>query len=249
MQNTKEHDTMELNKIHNMDCLEGIKDIPFPDLIIADPPYEFENKGQGLYSLERFRKQMKKIQDIGTNSFNFDKYIPQILDIQKDKVNAYFFCNKKLLPLYLNIAKERGLNFDVLIFRKLNPVPAFNNSHMNELEYIVFMRSPKVYFSSKEGYQNYKKSYAENIGHHGLVHPNQKPVKLIKRFVKISCPEGGLVLDPFAGSGTVGVACKMLKRNSIGFEILQEFVEISNNRIQKTAQELKLEDFHNKKDA
>jgi DNA modification methylase len=214
-----------------------------PDLIIADPPYEFENKGCGLYSFERFKKQMGKIADIGTNSFDFKKFIPKLLDLQGDKVNAYFFCNKKLLPLYLQEAVKRKLIFDVLIFRKLNPVPAFNNSHMNELEYIVFLRSPRVYFSSKEGYENYKKDYAENIGHHGLIHPNQKPLKLIKRFVRISCPVVGLVYVPFCGSGTEIVACKELKRDFVASEINESYVNVSKGRVGKAFFERNLNDF------
>ncbi len=226
---------MDLNKIYNQDCLEGIKNISKPALIIADPPYEFENKGSGIYSIDRFAKQMKKIGEIGTNSFDFDKYIPKLLNLQEDKINAYFFCNKKLLPKYLDIAVNRKLIFDVLIFRKLNPIPAFNNSHMNEFEYIVFLRSPGVYFSSKEGYLNYKKDYAENIGHHGLKHPNQKPLELIRRFIRISSKEGGgIVLDPFIGSGTTAVACQQLNRNFIGYEINKEYCDIANKRLEQT---------------
>lgn len=222
------------NNIYCVDCLDGIRHIHNKiDLIITDPPYEFENKGNGLYSLPRFKKQMKKISEIGTNSFDFDKYIPTFLDLQKDSVNAYFFCNKKLLPKYLSEAIKRNLNFDVLVFRKLNPVPAFNNSHMNELEYIVFMRSKQVYFSSKEGYKNYKKIYAENIGNQNLLHPNQKPIELIRRFARISSPKNGIVLDPFLGSGTTALACKQLERRYIGFEINKDYVDIARKRLQQ----------------
>jgi len=88
---------MELNKTHCMDCLEGIDKLIenkiVPDLIICDPPYEFENKGGGIYSLERTKKVMNKIQEIGTNSFDFDKFIHKIIGLQGNKVNAYFFCN------------------------------------------------------------------------------------------------------------------------------------------------------------
>lgn len=227
---------MKINTLYHQDCLEGIKQLRdnSVDLIVTDPPYEFENKNKGIYSIARFKKQMEEISKIGTNSFDFDKYIPPLLDLQKDKVNAYFFCNKKLLPNYLNEAIKRKLNYDVLIFGKLNPVPAFNNSHMNELEYIVFLRSSGVYFSSKEGYTTYKKYYAENIGHHGLMHPNQKPLELIRRFIRISSKKGDTILDPFVGSGTTLLACKQLNRNFIGFEISKKFVKISNERLSQS---------------
>jgi len=46
-----------------------------------------------------------------------------------------------------------------------------------------------------------------------------------------------LILDPFIGSGTTAVACKMLKRNFIGFEINEEFCKIAENRILHTKNE------------
>jgi DNA modification methylase len=52
-------------------------------------------------------------------------------------------------------------------------------------------------------------------------------------YIEISSNEGDLVLDPFMGSGTTAVACKMLKRNFIGFEINPLYCEIANQRLQK----------------
>jgi site-specific DNA-methyltransferase (adenine-specific) len=233
----KNFDILRVNSVYCMDCLDGIKKMEeqniFPDLIICDPPYEFEVKGSGLYSLKRTQKMLKKISDLGTDSFDFYKFIPKILDLQKDKVNAYFFCNKKLLPLYLKEATDRKLLFDVLIYRKLNPLPAFNNSHMNDVEYIVFLRSSGVYFSSKEGYINYFKVFEANIGLDNNIHPNQKPLELIRRFVRISSKVNGLVLDCFVGGGTVPLACKQLDRCFMGFEISQKYVDITNTRLEQ----------------
>lgn len=45
---------------------------------------------------------------------------------------------------------------------------------------------------------------------HGTNHPTVKPVSLMEDLVALTCPEGGHVLDPFAGTGTTGVACKNL---------------------------------------
>lgn len=231
---------LDLDKVYHMDCLEGIKQLEDTTihLILTDPPYEFENKGSGIYSIERFDKQMKAIGELKTNKFEFDKYIPKLLDLQGDKVNSYFFCNKKLIYNYLKIAEERDLITDIHVFRKLNPVPAFNNSYMNDLEYIIFIRSPGVYFSSKEGYKNYTKHYAENIGHHGLIHPNQKPLKLIRKYIKVSSKKNNVVLDPFIGGGTTALACKQLNRRFIGFEINKTFFDIANKRLENQPQRI-----------
>lgn len=59
----------------------------------------------------------------------------------------------------------------------------------------------------------------------------QKPEKLIERLVLASSNEGDLVLDPFSGVGTTAVVCKKLNRNFIGFEINEEYVNLSKTRL------------------
>ena len=54
-------------------------------------------------------------------------------------------------------------------------------------------------------------------------HPTQKPEKLIAKLILASCPEGGVVLDPFLGSGTTSVVAKKLKRNYVGIEFNEEY--------------------------
>lgn len=59
----------------------------------------------------------------------------------------------------------------------------------------------------------------------------QKPEKLIERLVLASSNEGDLVLDPFSGVGTTAVVCKKLGRRFIGFELNEEYVRLSNERL------------------
>ena len=54
-------------------------------------------------------------------------------------------------------------------------------------------------------------------------HPTQKPEKLIAKLILASCPENGIVLDPFLGSGTTSVVAKKLRRNYVGIEINEEY--------------------------
>src|SRR5699024_3730646 len=70
-------------------------------------------------------------------------------------------------------------------------------------------------------------------------HPTQKPIKLINRIVEMSTNKGEIVLDPFMGSGTTGVACLNTNRNFIGFELDKGYFDIANERIDKHKQELK----------
>ena len=58
------------------------------------------------------------------------------------------------------------------------------------------------------------------------------PVEVMKYFVGI-IPAEYKILDPFAGSGTTGVACALLDRDFIGIELDDDYVKLSNARIQK----------------
>ena len=59
------------------------------------------------------------------------------------------------------------------------------------------------------------------------------PKDLIEPCIKAGCPEGGVVLDPFGGSGTTGIVAKSLNRTAILIELNPEYIEISKNRIDK----------------
>ena len=62
-------------------------------------------------------------------------------------------------------------------------------------------------------------------------HPTQKPLEIIERMVKASCPVNGIVLDPFMGSGTTAVAAHRWKRHFIGFEINPDYCEMIHRRL------------------
>ena len=64
------------------------------------------------------------------------------------------------------------------------------------------------------------------------IHPTVKPVKLMSYLVSIATKPNEIVLDPFMGSGTTGVACKILNREFIGFEMKGEYFEIAQERIE-----------------
>lgn len=62
-------------------------------------------------------------------------------------------------------------------------------------------------------------------------HPTVKPIKLMEYLIKLITPKGGVVLDPFAGSGSTGVAAKRLGFKFIGIEMNEEYVEIAKKRL------------------
>jgi site-specific DNA-methyltransferase (adenine-specific) len=65
-------------------------------------------------------------------------------------------------------------------------------------------------------------------------HPTQKPVEIMERIIKASCPVDGTVLDPFIGSGTTGVAAMKNRRLSIGIDVDPAYIDIAKSRIEVT---------------
>lgn len=59
------------------------------------------------------------------------------------------------------------------------------------------------------------------------------PQRLVERMLKAGCPENGIVLDPFFGSGTTGVYARKVNRNFVGIELNPEYVKIAENRLLK----------------
>jgi DNA modification methylase len=69
-------------------------------------------------------------------------------------------------------------------------------------------------------------------------HPTEKPVQLMELFVRSSSNEGEIVLDPFMGSGTTGMACLQLNRKFIGIEKEQKWYVIAKQRLAKFKKEI-----------
>ena len=67
--------------------------------------------------------------------------------------------------------------------------------------------------------------------HYKLIHPTQKPVRLLERLLALVSKEGDLILDPFSGSGSTAIACANMSRNFIGYEIDHEYFTKATERI------------------
>lgn len=75
-------------------------------------------------------------------------------------------------------------------------------------------------------------------GQSKVIHCAAFPEKLIETPIKAGCPKGGIVLDPFIGSGTTAVVARKLKRNFIGIELKKEYAVLARKRISETSKEL-----------
>jgi DNA modification methylase len=224
---------MELNKIYNMDCLQGIDQIEDRsiDLIITDPPYEFISKNPrgGGFMKEENKKHLVEIDKSFGMSFEPTLFLNKIKRIMKI-FYLYVWTNRNLLIHYIDFANENKYVWDLLIWSKTNPVPTFRGHYLIDKEYCVMIRKKRSYFNSTLGYENYFTFFQYPVGRKRL-HPAEKPIDFIKRMISISSKEGDVVFDPYIGGGTTAVAAKELNRKYIGFEILEKYFKIANKRI------------------
>lgn len=227
----------ELNKIYNEDCYEAIKNIPDKsvDLIITDPPYEWQKGGEmtGLFrkgvSSRNFMYQIESKQlDKGIDYSILDEY-KRVLK----KINIYIWCNKDQLYKYMEyFVGKNNCYFEIIVWNKTNVTPLCGNKYLTDKEYCLFFREKGVkifgtYGTKKTVYVSSVNSEDKNE----YLHPNCKPMNIIKNLIINSSNENDVVLDTFMGSGTTAFACKELGRNFIGFEIDKQYHKIACDRV------------------
>ena len=219
------------------DCLELMKDIPdgSVDLALTDPPYIVETSGGGLYKGEsvKYNKEIEFMK----NGFS-ENVLEEICRIMK-KINVYFFCSQKQIPILIDFfVNKKKCNWNLICWHKTNVVPACGNKYLTDTEYILFFREKgvKVYgtYETKKTYyvtptnQKEKKLYG---------HPTIKPQEILKNLIVNSTNENELVLDCFMGSGSTGVACVNTNRRFIGIELDKGYFDIAKERIEKSIRE------------
>lgn len=143
-------------------------------------------------------------------------------------LNAYIFCNAKLLKSILtHFASRDDINTDILIWHKPNARPQPRNRYKFDVEYILYLKSARAHLDTFTSHFS-SHIYTSGIrGNHNKMtsHPTEKPLSLIENLVLNSSKEGETVLDCFMGGGTTARACKMHNRNFIGYEINKDFYE------------------------
>ena len=227
--------------LHLGDCLEVMKQIPDKsvDSVITDPPYEISNSGGGMMSRDN-RKFIQEIDSMGMCKSNFDvqSFLNILLDKFKSKqaFNGIFFCSMKQIADYLNWAKKEGLQNGIGVWHKTNPAPLCNNKYLNDIEYWIYIKGSlsKIGGSYKTKSMVYQSSI-NKVDKTLYKHPTIKPIPLVEKFLINHTNIDSVVLDPFMGSGTTGVACKNLNRKFIGIEQDPTYFQIAKERINGSA--------------
>lgn len=216
---------LELNRIYNMNCLEGIKKIADRSInaIITDPPYFIGMTHNGrkgdftdLKICEPFYRELFK---------EFKRVI-------SDTGCLYWFCDWRSYAFYYPLISEH-LGVDNLIVwdKQSGPGTYYNFRH----EFVIFAQGTKRQKISGPNVIRDIPSFASGAKKEDgeKVHPTQKPIALIRKLITDSTKEGDTILDCFMGSGTTAVACKQTERNFIGFELQEKYCEIAQGRISK----------------
>lgn len=207
---------------HHPDCkCVGVKEVSsnahYPEMNVTGYGKNFGGKTEYVAEGERPKSEMVESWECveGCPSKEFDK-----AGFTKTKANDNYKWN--------NINCENANTFigrGVYTPRNDEGTPArFFKSfsyEQEDLDYAPF------YYCAKAS----KSERNEGLGELKCIHPTVKPIKLMEYLIKMVTPKGGIVLDPFMGSGTTGCACVKNNYKFIGIEMTEEYIPIAEARI------------------
>jgi DNA modification methylase len=212
------------------------------DAVITDPPYNVSVKGA---KIARGAGTVFEGGDISLDFGEWDRsgikwedYIDLFVRVLTDNGVLVMFYDKLYLG-QIGIYLQQKYDFQVRhigAMVKTNPAPqARRVKWQNGLEQFLVATKNKG-----EGHHfNYKVGQSPdyiltNNGYEHL-HPTQKPIEAMTWIIQYWTFAGDMILDPFSGSGTTGVAALQLGRNFIGCEIDKGYFEIAKKRIERAA--------------
>lgn len=223
--------------LHNTDSIEymknHIKDESI-DLIATDPPYPVTARGSSGNAGGMLQSELnKKGLVFENNNVNISDYAPQFYRILKDGSHCYVMTNHINLIEMLNTFTDCGFHFiKSLIWDKGNKI--MGQYYMSQFEYILFFRKgfgKPINNCGTSDILSIPNNKNKNIKDGSNLHDTEKPIELMKILVENSSNEFDVVLDPFMGVGSTGIACKELNRSFIGCEIDKNYFDIAQLRI------------------
>lgn len=256
---------MELNKIYNEDCLEGMKRIPDKsvDMILCDLPYGTTScKWDTIIPFDKLWEQYERvIKDNGAIVLTASQPFTSALVMSNPKMFKHEWIWKKTHGGFATAKiKPLARHESILVFsrgkspyypikevitegkiRDQRKEPAFNKNGKNKSDSPVNPDTKMGYAKDYKPNERYPISIVEFSNRkEKRVHPTQKPIALFEYLIKTYSNEGETVLDNCMGSGTTAIAAINTNRNYIGFELDKEYYELSNNRIKDFISEKEL---------
>ena len=198
------------------------------DCVISDPPYIFSMGS----SMRKFGYSGSWA-DLMNMSHWFATWYKEVNRVLKDNGSFWTFCNWKTFPLIQKALSDAKMGASSLIvWNKM--IPGLGGKKGLRPFYELIVLSPKNNFSIPD----------RKIGdiwdrkwqsHHGETdHPAEKPVDLIEKIIKVCALEkNSIILDPFMGSGTTGVAALNNGMRFIGIEMNEEWYFGAEKRLSK----------------
>jgi site-specific DNA-methyltransferase (adenine-specific) len=216
-------------ELHHGDCLDimkGMNDNSI-DLIVADPPYGIDFQSAWRIEGERFAK-IKNDKEPYTE---WIKLIPRI--IKKDGA-VVVFCRwdvqetfKKELELYIPVRSQ------IIWDRETHGLGDLKRQFAPQHDVIWFACYDEFAFPNGRPKSVIR---SKRVPPSDLVHPNEKPLNLIKRLIYYLTENDDTVYSPFMGSGVDGVASVSMGRNFVGTEKDEHYFEIAKKRIEAPVQ-------------
>lgn len=230
------------------DCLTLIPSIEKElDMVFADPPYFLSNDGltvkNGKVQSVNKGKWDKLISDDDATTFTYE-WLAAVREKMADNATIWVSGTHHNIFTLGRILPELGFKIlNVITWEKTNPPPNFScRFFTHSTEFIIWARKhPKV--PHHYDYDLMKRLNADkqmkDVWRLPAVakwekscgkHPTQKPLALLAQIILASTKKDAIILDPFAGSSTTGIASNVLGRRFIGIEQETEYLKLSKAR-------------------
>lgn len=245
-----------LNQIVNLDALEGIRQLDDQsiDLVIADPPYGLgkdygnDSDRQETAAFLAWTQQwldlvIPKLKPTGSlYIFTTWRHSPEIFSLLKTRLLMLneIIWDRRVPSMGGSTRRYSSVHDTIGFFAKSKKY--YFNLDAVRIPYDAETKKARTrsIFVGKKwlevGYNPkdvWTVSRLHRIHAERQDHPTQKPLEIIERMIKASCPENGIVLDPFAGSGTTVAACILNRRNFIAFELNPTYYQLILRRMER----------------
>jgi len=240
---------LELDRVYNMDCIEGMKliDDNVIDMIICDLPYGKTNlKWDVIIPFDLLWEQYERIiKDNGAIILFGKQPFTSELILSKKKLFRYELIWEKTRASNNMLVKKQpsALHENILVFYKkqttyneitfkvsekyIDRRKSIRNSYYSNGHYSGIMKRKK-----DDGVRHPQSILIFNSVWNKNMHSTQKPIDLCEYLIKTYSNENDLILDNCIGSGTTVFACLNTNRHFIGFEINTKYVRIVNDKLQ-----------------